>query len=383
MESFQLCLPTKVIFGKGEYQKIGEYLKPYATKILLHYGGGSIKRSGLYDKVVFSLNQAGIEFVELGGVQPNPRVELTRQGIELARKENVQLILAVGGGSVIDSSKGIAIGVPYEGDVWDLYDKENPAKPQKALPVATILTIPAAGSETSASTVLSNMETGRKYGCSSELVRPVLSILSPDLCLTLPKNQAANGICDMMAHIMERYFSPSTHVDVTDRMCEGVLRSIMNNGKKLMEDYENYDLWAEIMWAGSIAHNGILGVGRKESWVSHGLEHELSAIYDIPHGQGLAIVFPAWIKTVWKENPTRFVQFAIRVMDVDLEYYDQEAIILEGVRRLEEFFTSIGLPTRLHQIGIDNNDFEKMSKAVERIKKTSFELAMEVYQTAL
>lgn len=381
MDNFKLHLPTTVLFGKGEEKNVGFHVKQYADKILLHYGGGSIKRSGLYDTVVKSLQDAGVSFVELGGVQPNPRLDLVHEGIALCRKENVKLILAVGGGSSIDSAKAIAMGVPYDGDVWDFYAET--AVPTSALPVATILTIPAAGSEMSDSSVITNEEFGRKYGHSTDLIRPVFSIMNPELCMTLPRNQAANGICDMMAHIMERYFSPSTHVDLTDRMCESVMRSIIVNARKLMDDYENYDNWAEIMWAGSVAHNGILGVGRIESWQSHGLEHELSAIYDIPHGQGLAIVFPAWIKTVYRTNPSRFVQFAVRVFDVDLEFWDQEGIIQEGIRRLEQFFVSIGLPIRLSEIGIDSTNIERMSKAISDDGSVPYELAKAVYTAAL
>lgn len=381
MNNFSLHLPTKVIFGKGEENNIGKHLKPYASKILLHYGGGSIKQSGLYGRVINSLLESGIQFVELGGVLPNPRLTMVHAGIELCRRENVQMILAVGGGSAIDSAKAIAMGVMYEGDVWDFY--AGTAIPKRALPVATILTIPAAGSETSPGSVITNEALERKYGCNCEMSRPILSILNPELCKTLPKNQTANGISDMMAHIMERYFTNTPNVDLTDRMCEAVMRSIIVNGEKLMRDYDSYDNWAEVMWAGSVAHNGILGVGRDESWVSHGIEHELSAIYDIPHGQGLAIIFPAWIKNVYKENMSRFAQFAIRVFDVDMEYNDNEEIIFEGIRRLESFFERLNLPTRLSQINIDTTNFEKMSNSLAKDNRTTYEFAMSVFSAAL
>lgn len=381
VNNFELCIPTKMIFGRGTHKQVGEQVKQYANKVLLHYGGGSIKRSGLYDDVVASLKEAGVAFVELGGVAPNPRLGLVHEGIELCRKEGVELILAVGGGSTIDSAKAIAMGVPYDGEVWDFYESE--AMPASALPVATILTIPAAGSESSPNTVITNEETKRKYGAGSPLLRPVFSILNPELCMTLPKNQAANGLSDMLAHIMERYFTDTPNVDVTDRMCEGVMRSIVANGPKLMEHYDSYDLWAEVMWAGKVAHDGSLGVGRRESWVSHDMEHELSAIYDIPHGQGLAIVFPAWIKHVCAANPTRFVQFAVRVFDVDLAFADQDTIIAEGIRRLEAFYQSLGLPTRLTEIGIDDREFETMARALDRDETIPYSDAMAIYRLAL
>lgn len=360
MLNFEYHNPTKILFGRGYEAQIGRLVRPYGSKLLLHYGGKSIRQSGLYDRVVASLREAGVEFVELGGVRPNPRLALVHEGIELARRERVDLILAVGGGSVIDSAKAIALGVGYDGDVWDFFERK--AVPEKALPVAVILTIPAAGSENSPNSVITNEALALKVGTKHQISRPVFSILNPELCMTLPREQIGYGVCDMMAHIMERYFTHTTHVDLTDRLCEGALRTAMENGCKLMRDSQDYDAWAEIMLTATLAHNGLLGMGRAEDWGSHKIEHELSAIYDVPHGAGLAVIFPAWIRYVWKENPEMFLQFAVKVMDVDSSLRDKEGAILEGVRRLEGFFKEMELPIRLHELGIGEEHLEEMAE---------------------
>ncbi|MCL2531898.1 MAG: iron-containing alcohol dehydrogenase [Oscillospiraceae bacterium] len=359
MQNFTFQIPTKLIFGRGEENNVGQYVNQYATKILLHYGGGSIKRSGLYDRVVASLNEAGVQFVELGGVVPNPRVGLVRQGVALCRAEGVQLVLAVGGGSVIDSAKAIAAGVLYDGDVWELHAGGKPTG--KALPVATVLTIPAAGSESSKVTVISNDDTLRKIGYHDECLRPVFSILNPELFFTLPRNQIANGVADMMCHIFERYFTQEQHTDVTDEMCEGVLRAIMRNAPLVYADPSNYDAWAEIGFAGALAHNDLLGRGRTECWACHGMEHELSAIYDVPHGAGLAVVTPAWMQYIWRENPAMFAQFACNVMGATPRR-DTEAVIAEGILRLQEFFKALGLPLTLQELGVPTDRLEEMAK---------------------
>ena len=363
MLNFEYQNPTKMIFGRGTHRKAGAQVKPYGRKVLLHYGGESIKRTGVYDQVTASLKEAGVEFVELGGVKPNPRLSLVHQGIELSRKEEIDFILAVGGGSAIDSAKAIAMGVPYQGEVWDFYTGK--ARCKEAVPLGTILTIPAAGSESSPDTVITNEETTRKYAASSPLLRPVFSILNPELCLTLPHAQIGYGVCDIMAHIMERYFTQTTRTDLIDRLSEATLRTVILNGRKLARESQDYDTWAEVMYASSIAHNGLLGTGRAQDWSSHVIEHELSAHYDIPHGAGLAIVFPAWIKHVYQARPEIFVQFAVRVWDVDLSFREPEEIIFEGVRRLEAFYKEMGLPTRLREVGIGADRLEEMAgKAV-------------------
>ena len=360
MIDFTYTSPTQIVFGRDCHKQAGKLLKPMAGKVLLHYGGASIKRSGLYEDMVASLREAGIDFVELGGVQPNPRLRLVREGIQLCRDEGVDLILAVGGGSVIDSAKAISLGVPYGGDVWDIY--LGKAEPAGRLPVATVLTIPAAGSESSPSSVITNEEGWLKRGYTNQIIRPVLSFLNPALCMTLPDEQVRYGCSDIMAHLMERYFTNTAHVDLSDRMLEGALRTMLLMLPAVLADKGDYDTWAEVMWTGTVAHNGILGMGREEDWASHGIEHELSALYDIAHGAGLSIVFPAWMKYVYKRDVQRFVQFAVRVFDVDLAFDDPEAIALEGIRRLEAFYTSVGLPTRLEQVGIDGSRIPEMAE---------------------
>jgi alcohol dehydrogenase YqhD (iron-dependent ADH family) len=357
---FEFFNPTRLIFGKSKHKEIGSLVKPYAKKILLHYGSGSIKRTGVYDDVVASLKENEVEFVELGGVVPNPRLSLVYEGIELCRKENIGFILAVGGGSVIDSAKAIAMGVPFDGDVWDLYVTRKEV--EKVLPVATILTIPAAGSESSNSSVITNEENQLKLGYGSDKIRPAFSIINPELFVTLPEEQLAYGVCDMMSHIMERYFTNTLHTDLIDGLCESTLKTIMKNALLLKENYNNYDAWAEVSLAGNIAHNGLLGVGREGDWASHAMEHELSAIYDVPHGAGLAVVTPAWMKYVYKTNVPMFAQFAVNVMGVEGSLREPEDLALEGIKRLEEFFVKMGLPIRMPELGIDETNLELMAE---------------------
>lgn len=371
MLNFNYYNKTRIIFGKDTHKEVGQHLKPYAEKVLLHYGGKSIKSNGVYNDVVKSLQSNGIEFVELSGVKPNPRVSLVREGIELCKKENVDFILAVGGGSVIDSSKAIAIGVKSKNDVWDFFEKDLEIK--SVLPLATILTIPAAGSESSTGTVITNEEKQLKLSCGAEFLRPEFSIINPEIYYSLPKNQISNGVCDMMSHIMERYFTNTLHTDLTDGLCETTLKTIMKNGLILKEDNRNYNAWAEIAFAGNIAHNGLLGLGREQDWASHQIEHELSAIYDVAHGAGLAVVTIAWMKYVYKTNLPMFVQFAVNVMGVEGSFRDEESIALEGINRLKEFFIKMRLPVTLGELGIDESNLEIMAK-----KATNFNNGEEV-----
>ncbi|MEF9990864.1 MAG: iron-containing alcohol dehydrogenase [Romboutsia sp.] len=366
MLNFNYYNRTRIVFGKDTHREVGQLIDTSVKKVLLHFGGESIKKNGVYEDVVNSLKESNIDYVELAGVKPNPRVSLVREGIELCRKEKVDFILAVGGGSVIDSAKAIAIGVDYEGDVWDFFDKGIEIK--NALPVATILTIPAAGSESSTGTVVSNEEKQLKLSCGAEMLRPLFSIINPEIYFTLPKNQIANGISDMMSHIMERYFTNTTNTDLIDGLCESTLKSIMRNGLILIKDNKNYDAWAEIGLAGNIAHNGLLGLGREQDWASHNIEHELSAIYDIAHGAGLSVITPAWMKYVYITNPSMFVQFAVNVMGVEGNFRNQEAIILEGIEKLKEFYVKMGLPITLDEISIDESKLEIMAK-----KATNFD----------
>jgi alcohol dehydrogenase YqhD (iron-dependent ADH family) len=359
MENFVFNSPTKIIFGKGTENLVAAEVINYSKKILFCYGGGSIKKTGLYDKVVNSLNEANIEFVELGGVKPNPRLGLVHEGIKLCRDNNINFILAVGGGSAIDTAKAIAVGVPYNGDVWDFYTGKSTVT--EVLPIGVILTIPATGSEASNSSVITNEKGWYKKGINSDLIRPSFSILNPELTYTLPPYQTACGAADIMAHVMERYFTNVDHVDLTDRLCEATLKTIINNAPIALDQPDNYNARAEIMWAGTIAHNNLLSTGRIGDWASHKIEHELSGMYDIAHGAGLSIIFPAWMKYVYKHNVSRFVQFAVRVWDVDMPFESPEAIALEGIRRMTEFFKKLGLPVTLSDANIMDDKFEEMA----------------------
>ena len=360
MLNFDFHVPTRIIFGKDTHKQIGELVRPHGKKVLLHYGSGSIKKSGLYDAVVTSLKAAGVDFVELGGVVPNPRLSLVHEGIALCKKEGVDLILAVGGGSAIDSAKAIAMGVLYDGDVWEIYEQKKQIT--KALPVATILTIPAAGSESSISTVITNEEKQMKLGYNNPCLRPVFSVMNPELFFSLPKNQIANGVADMMSHIFERYFTDTLHTDLTDGLCETTLKTIMKNALIVSKDPSNYDAWCQVGFAGTIAHNDLLGLGRAQDWGCHAMEHELSAIYDVAHGAGLAVLTPNWMKYVYKHNLNMFVQFAVNIMGVEGSYREPDAIVLEGVARLREFFVKMGLPATLGELGIDGKNLELMAK---------------------
>ncbi|MBM7870786.1 alcohol dehydrogenase YqhD (iron-dependent ADH family) [Clostridium pascui] len=364
MINFSYQNATKIIFGKNTEDEVGNEAKKYGNRILLHYGGGSIKKSGLYDRVVKSLKDAGVEIFELGGVKPNPRLSLVRAGIELCHKNNIDLILAVGGGSVIDSAKAIGIGACYDGDVWDFYTGKASVK--STISVGVILTIPAAGSESSTGSVITNEDGWYKRAVGSNLMRPVFAIMNPELTYTLPIYQTAAGAADMMAHIFERYFTNETHVDLTDRLSEGTLRTIIKNVPIVLHDPESYEARAEIMWAGTIAHNGILGTGRVEDWGTHDMEHEISGIYDVTHGAGLSILFPAWMKYVYKQDVNRFAQFANRVWDVEIDINNLEATALEGIERTKAYFKKIGMPVSLTEANVPSDRFEEMaSKGTE------------------
>jgi len=359
MDDFIFHNTTKILFGRGTESRVGEELKPFATLALLVYGGGSIKRSGLYDRIASSLRASGISFLELGGVSPNPRLSLVREGIGLCRREGVGALLAVGGGSAIDTAKAIALGVPYGGDVWDFF--AGKAEPESALPVGTVLTIPAAGSEASTASVITDEATMLKRGFNHELLYPKFSILDPELAFTLPKDQAANGIADIMSHLMERYFTNSRPVELTDRLIEAALRTVIDVAPRVLLKGDDYDAWAELMWSGTVAHNNLLNTGRVGDWGSHDLEHELSSQYGIAHGAGLAIVFPAWMKFVYKHDLPRFVQFATRVWGVDQDFFDPERTALEGIARLESFWSSLGLAVRLSGLGLGTDHVSEMA----------------------
>jgi alcohol dehydrogenase YqhD (iron-dependent ADH family) len=387
VENFTFVNTTKIIFGKGTEAEVGKEAAQYSRRVLLHYGKDNIKKSGLYDRICKSLKQSGIEYVELGGVVPNPRLSLVREGIRLCREKKADFILAVGGGSVIDSAKAIAAGVPYTGDVWDFYLKKATAA--SALPIGVVLTIPAAGSESSFGSVITNEEGSYKRDALSEHMRPKFAILNPELTFSLPPYQTACGAADIMSHVLERYFTNARAVDFTDQLCEVTLKTIITHVPRALREPTNYDARAEIMWAGTVAHNDLLSTGRIGDWGSHMIEHELSAIYDVAHGAGLAVVFPAWMKRVYTHNVARFAQFATRVWNVDYCFEDPARTALEGIRRLERFFTEIGLPVTLKELGVKDDRLQEMArKCTERggvgnFVKLGREEVMDIYRLAL
>lgn len=361
MNNFTFYSPTYFVFGKSTESEAGHYVSRFGgSKVLIHYGGGSVKRTGLLDRVKSSLDAANIPHVELGGVMPNPRSGLVYEGIDLCRKEGVDFILAVGGGSTIDSSKAIAAGVKYDGDFWDFYSKGISIT--EALPVGTILTIAAAGSEGSGDSVITYEDGMLKRGASGEAIRPVFSILNPELTFTLPADQTAYGIADIMAHLFERYFTNTKDVEVTDRLIEGLLLAMIKESPKVIKNPEDYEARANIMWAGMVAHNNICGVGREQDWASHGIEHELSALYDVAHGAGLAVIFPAWMKYVMNHDVNRFAQVAVRVWGCNMDFANPEVTALEGIKRLEEFWKSLGLPLTFDDLGAKEEDIPFMAK---------------------
>ncbi len=354
MENFNFYSPTEFVFGKGRAAETGHFMKKYGgTKVLIHYGGGSAVKSGLIGTVKKSLDDAGVKYCELGGVQPNPRDTLVYKGIGLCRSEGVDFILAVGGGSVIDSAKGIALGVPYDGDFWDMYCGKAP---EKALPVATVLTIAAAGSEGSGDSVITKEEGMLKRAVGSDHLRPKFSVMDPSLTQTLPAYQTACGCTDIMAHVFERYFTNTKEVEITDRLCEAVLTTMVKEAPRVIADPDNYDARANIMWAGMVAHNNICGVGRQQDWNSHGLEHELSGLYDVAHGAGLAVIMPSWMEYVYKHNAMRFCQMAVRVFGCQMNFEDPEATALEGIRRFRSFLHGIGMPINFAELGAKEED---------------------------
>jgi hypothetical protein len=360
MDDFVFQNPTTIYFGKSHEAEIGRIASRHGSRVLVHFGGQSAERSGLLPLIRRELTAAGLAYYELGGVQPNPRLGLVYKGIELCRKHGVDLILAVGGGSVIDSAKAIAAGVPYPGDVWDFYTGK--ATPEKALPVGTVLTIPAAGSESSPGSVITKEEGLLKRAVNADCLFPRFSILNPARCFTLPAVQVANGVTDIMCHLMERYFTNSRPVEFIDRLIEATLRTVIATAPRVLARPDSYDDWAELMWAGTIAHNNLLSTGREGDWASHDIEHELSALYDIAHGAGLAIVTPAWMKYVLKHDIARFAQYAVRVWGVEDDYFDPERVARAGIERLEAFWRSIGQKVRLSEIGIDDSRFEEMAR---------------------
>ena len=354
MKNFTFYSPTYFVFGRNEENNTGKYVKRFGgTKVLIHYGGGSVVRSGLLDRIKASLQSENIAYVELGGVKPNPRSGLVYEGIDLCKKENVNFVLAVGGGSTIDSAKAIALGAVYDGDFWDFYSGK---RVDKALPVATVLTIAAAGSEGSSGSVITKEEGMLKRSAGGDVLRPVFSIMNPELTQTLPAYQTACGVTDIMAHLLERYFTNTKDVEVTDRLIEGLLLTMVKEAPKVIENPDNYEARANIMWAGMLAHNNCCGVGREQDWASHDLEHELSALYDCAHGAGLAVVFPAWMEYNMSHDVMRFAQLANRVWGCEMDFQNPENTAKAGIKAFRAFLRSIGMPQTMAELGSKEED---------------------------
>lgn len=360
MNNFTFYNPTKIVFGRGTVSQLGELVRPFGNRVLLVYGGGSIKRSGLYDQVIGQLRQIGAEVYELPGVEPNPRLSSVHRGIEICREHDIPFILGVGGGSVIDAAKAIAAGVPYEGDVWDFYVRK--AKVESALPLGAVLTLAATGTEMNGNTVVTNWEEQQKRGMGSIHIYPKFSILDPELTYTVPADQTANGIVDMMSHVFEQYFSLTKDTPLQERLCESILKTVIENGELAVREPDNYAARANLMLCSTYALNGgMISVGMEQDWASHEIEHSISAVYDIAHGAGLSIVFPNWMKYVYRERIDRFVQYAVRVWDIDPAGKSDDEIALAGIQATRDFFTRIGAPATLGEVGIGREKFDVMA----------------------
>lgn len=389
MQNFVFYNPTKLVFGKNTQSQVGDLIKEYnGSRVLIIYGGGSVKKSGLLGQVKDSLEKAGIYNIELGGVVPNPRWSFVEKGVQVARQNNIDFVLGVGGGSVIDTVKAICMQAVYEGDAWtDFYRKGKEA--QKALPCGNILTIAAAGSESSPNSVITNEVEKFKIGAYSQAIIPKFAILNPELLFTVPKYQIGCGASDILAHLMERYFTNERNVDLTDRLIEGTAKTLIHYAPLVLENPNDYNAQAEFMFTGTIAHNGLLNSGRIGDWASHGIEHQLSLFYDIAHGAGLAIIFPAWMKYVYKHDVARFAQFYRNVFGISYSLTNMELLVLQGIKKLEDFYTSIGMPTRLSQVGIDNTKFKEMAQKATESKKMGNFVSLstkdieEIYKLAL
>lgn len=387
MRNFDFHNPTKLIFGKGTLDKLKQEVPKYGTRVLLVYGGGSIKRSGLYDKVVSLLNELGAEVTELAGVEPNPRLTTVHRGVALCREHNVDLVLAVGGGSVLDCAKAIVVGAKYEGDMWDFVERK--AAPQAALPLGTVLTMAATGSEMNNGSVITNDATQEKMGWGSPHAFPAFSILDPEHTYTLPRDQTVYGMVDIMSHVLEHYFHQEGNTPVQDGFCETLLRTVIETAPKLTQDLENYELRETILYCGTMALNGMVSMGFAGDWATHNIEHAVSAVYDIPHGGGLAILFPQWMKYNLETNPARFRQLAVNVFGVDPSGKTDAEAGLEGIEALRAFWNSIGAPARLADYEIDASRIGEMADKTVRFgpfgnfRKLEREDVVRIYEMSL
>ncbi|HDR4423258.1 TPA: iron-containing alcohol dehydrogenase [Bacillus cereus] len=387
MQNFVFRNPTKLIFGKGQLEQLKAEIPLFGKKVLLVYGGGSIKRNGIYDNVLSILKDINAEVFELTGVEPNPRVSTVKKGIQICKENGVEFILAVGGGSVIDCTKAIAAGSKYDGDVWDVVTKK--AFASEALPFGTVLTLAATGSEMNAGSVITNWETNEKYGWGSPVTFPQFSILDPVHTVSVPRDQTIYGMVDIMSHVLEQYFHHGTNTELQDRYCESVLKTVIETAPKLLSDLESYEHRETILYCGTMALNGILAMGVKGDWATHNIEHAVSAVHDIPHGGGLAILFPNWMKHVVDENVSRFKQFAIRVFNVETDGKTDREIALEGIEALRQFWTSIEAPVTLADYAIGENEIDLMAdKAMAygefgNFKKLNKDDVLSIYKASL
>ena len=386
MENFEFVSPTHFVFGRGAEEQVGAKLAERgAAKVLLHFGGQSAVKSGLVDRVKASLDAQGVQHVELGGVRPNPEITLVREGVALCKEHGIDWVLAVGGGSVIDSAKAIAVGAHYDGDAWDFFETKR--QTDDVLPIAVVLTIPAAGSEASKNTVVSNDALQMKSGYPNNAQRPKLAFMNPELTFTLPPYQTAAGLTDMFCHLLERFFDDVGAVPVTDNLCLSLMRTVRAEAPRVLAEPDNYDARANVMWAGMLCHQGLAGVGRHEDWATHGLEHELSALYpEITHGAGLAVMFPAWMEHVRGENPGRFAHYGREVFGL-APTGDADADALSAIDETRAFFASLGMPTTLAELGVGEDDIEKMIPTLKANKGEPFGSSMddarEIYRLAL
>lgn len=385
MNPFVYHNPTQLIFGRGQLSMLKEKAEQLGQTVLLVYGGGSIKRTGLYEKVVSLLQEADCRVLELSGVEPNPRLSTVKKGIELCRQEGVNWILAVGGGSVIDAAKAVAVGVPYEGDVWDFYTRK--ALATEALPLGTILTLAATGSEMNRGSVVTNWDTKEKHGASTTF--PAFSILDPENTFSVPRDQTIYGISDIMSHVFEQYFTHTPEVPLQTRFAESILKTVIENADRVLANPEDYDARANILYCGTMALNGTLPVGVETDWATHSIEHAVSAVYDIAHGGGLAIIFPKWMRYVYRENVARFVRFAVEVWNVDPTGKTDDEVALEGIAATEAFFARIGAPTRLADYEIDDQHLQLMAEKatpygpIGNFKKLSSEDVAQILRMSL
>ncbi|AJS57579.1 iron-containing alcohol dehydrogenase [Paenibacillus sp. IHBB 10380] len=387
MKEFEFNNPTKLIFGKGKLDALRNEIPKYGTKVLLVYGGGSIKRSGLYDNVLSILKEIAVEVTELSGVEPNPRLTTVHKGVDLCKTNGIELILAVGGGSVLDCAKAIAVGAKYDGDMWDFLERK--AAPKAALPLGTVLTMAATGSEMNGGSVITNEVTKEKMGWGSPFAYPAFSILDPVHTFSLPKDQTVYGMVDIMSHVLEHYFHPENNTQVQDGFCETILRTVIETAPKLIEDLENYELRATVMYCGTMALNGVLNMGMSGDWATHNIEHAVSAVYDIPHGGGLSILFPNWMKYNQSVDVARFKRLAVNVFNIDPTGKSDEEVGAEGIEALRHFWSSIGAPSRLADYDIDASEIEVMADKAMRFgpfgnfRKLNKDDVMEIYKMSL